>query len=409
MKTFVAFKQALEASLSSVRTVGTETLVLKEAAGRVLAADLASLVDCPSTSTSGVDGYAVRSGDLDGASPKTPVALKVAGRAAAAMPFDKALRSGECVRLTTGAPLPDGADAVVAEEHCQERRQLVICSRAARPGSHVLERGRDVRKAQTTARCGATLVPAVLGLVAAAGHVQVPVYRLPQVTVIAAGDEVVLPGTPLSPGKLYASNLVEISAWLTCFGLPFRTERVPDRKETIRDVLQRYLPVTDVFLTCGGAWGSEKDLVLDAAQSLKWEGLYHRVRMYPGKPTGYGLLAGKPLFLLPGSPPANEMAFLQLALPTMMKMSGAPTGVFPLVTAGLAESVCGGSEGTHFIHARIQRDKSGFSALPLRMKSRIQSMAWKNAIIVLPEGCSRLAKGQRTHLQLMTPYLVEEP
>jgi molybdopterin molybdotransferase len=242
-------------------------------------------------------------------------------------------------------------------------------------------------------------------LIAAAGLGTVHVHRLPRAAVIATGDEVVAPGDPLPEGKLYASNMVEICSWLAIHRLPFETAIIRDRLDDIRTAIQNRLDRTDVFITSGGAWGSEKDLILQVASSMGWKGIYHRVRMGPGKPAGFGLLDGKPFFVLPGGPPSNEMAFLQLALPALMKMKGSDPKIFPLVPARLASAVTGEREWTEFIHARLQRADGELWVSPARLKSRLRSMAEKDALIVIPEDRAEIRAGETVDVQLLRPHL----
>jgi molybdopterin molybdotransferase len=160
-----------------------------------------------------------------------------------------------------------------------------------------------------------------------------------------------------------------------------------------------------VFISSGGAWGSEKDLVLQVAVDMAWQGIYHRVRMGPGKPVGFGLLDGKPFFVLPGGPPSNEMAFLQLALPALLKMKGTDPEIFPRVHARLASAVAGERGWTEFIHARLQRRNGVLWAAPARLKSRLRSMAEKEALIIIPEDRAEVPAGETVEVQLLQPNL----
>ncbi len=218
--------------------------------------------------------------------------------------------------------------------------------------------------------------------------------------VIATGDEVVAPGKPLPEGKLYASNMVEICSWLSLLGLDYEAELVPDRKEDIASAITKHLPQVDLFLTSGGAWGSEKDLILDVVESLNWQGRYHRVRMGPGKPVGFGLLQDKPFFFLPGGPPSNEMAFLQLAVPAVLKMTGGDPVLFPLASARLAKTVTGKKTWTDFVHARLENREDQLWVHPARLKSGLQSMARKEALIIIPEDRDELTAGETIAIQL---------
>jgi molybdopterin molybdotransferase len=197
--------------------------------------------------------------------------------------------------------------------------------------------------------------------------------------------------------------MVEIGAWLRLHGIPFETAVVGDRREDIRAAIESRLETSEVFITSGGAWGSEKDLILQVAAGMGWTGVYHRVRMGPGKPVGFGLLRGRPFFVLPGGPPSNEMAFLQLALPALLKMKGARPELFPLTPARLAETVSGEKGWTEFIHARLEERGGALWVHPARLKSRLKSMAEKEALIVIPEERDAIPAGETIHVQRLAP------
>ena len=157
----------------------------------------------------------------------------------------------------------------------------------------------------------------------------------------------------------------------------------------------------DLFLTSGGAWGSEKDLILDVVESLNWQGLYHRVRMGPGKPVGFGLLQNKPFFFLPGGPPSNEMAFLQLAIPAILKMTGGNPAFFPFASARLAQTVKGKKTWTDFVHARLENRENQLWVHPARLKSGLQSMAGKEALIIMTLYSPFMCAGHTSDLQII--------
>ena len=230
---------------------------------------------------------------------------------------------------------------------------------------------------------------------------EVSVYRNPRVVVIASGDEVVPPGTPLKAGKLYASNMMEIRSWLNVFGIDCRVEIVADRQSEIEGAISQYLDQTDVFLTSGGAWGSEKDLMLKVVHAMGWQGIFHRVRMGPGKPVGFGLLEDRPFFILPGGPPSNEMAFIQLALPALLKMMGSSKMALPEISARLQSDVTGADRWTNFIHADLTYDGQQPAVTPIKLPSRLKSMAQKNAIVILPEGIAHLKTGMPVRTQIL--------
>lgn len=402
MKTFIGFKEALEITLANVKEGPAEVLPLERLTGRILAEHITSRVDCPSVSSSRKDGYAVQSPDLADASEKNPVTLEVVGKITAGESAAIKITGGQAVRITTGAPLPRGADAVLAEEFCRRTENKIIAINTANSGRNVLEQGKDIKREEPVAGKGSRLNPALIGLLAAAGHEAARVYSLPRVGVIATGDEIIAPGKPLPEGKLYASNMVEIGSWLSLLGLAYRTDLVSDRTAHISDAISTVLPDVDFLITSGGAWGSEKDLILEVVKELGWQGLYHRVRMGPGKPVGFGILQHKPFFFLPGGPASNEMAFLQLAVPALLKMSGGNRILFPLASARLSESVRGKEGWTDFVHARLENRDDQLRVHPAKLPSALQSMAQKDALIIIPEDRDQLAAGETIAVQLLS-------
>ena len=409
MKTFIGLKEALDLTLANVHRGPTETLPLSRLTGRILAENIISLVDCPSISSSRKDGYAVQSMDLAGASEENPVNLKVVGSLVAGETSGLKISKGQAVRITTGAPLPDGADAVLSEEFCQRTEDIISAINTAEAGRNIQVRGKEIRRKEPVAGQGSKLTPALIGLLAAAGHDSAKVYSHPRVAVIATGDEVVAPGRPLPEGKLYASNMVEICSWLSLLGLDYTTQLVSDRKEDIENAITKHMPDVDLFLTTGGAWGSEKDLILDVVEKLNWRGLYHRVRMGPGKPVGFGLLQNKPFFFLPGGPPSNEMAFLQLAIPALLKMTGDHPVRFPFASARLAKTVNGKKTWTDFVHARLENREDQLWVHPARLKSGLQSMARKEALIIIPEDREEILADEAIDVQILHRHKINRP
>jgi molybdopterin molybdotransferase len=280
---------------------------------------------------------------------------------------------------------------------------VIAAHHIAEEGRNLLKRGTDVRQGERVSAKGEKLSPALIGLLASAGLDRAPVYRAPKVTVIASGDEIIAPGKPLNDGQLYASNMIEICSWLTFYGFSHSAVLVGDSEHEIHSAITSRLSEADAFVTSGGAWGSERDLILAVVEKLDWLGIYRRVRMGPGKPVGFGLLAQKPFFILPGGPPSNEMAFLQLALPAIMKMKGETDFSFPTARAQLAETVRGHRDWTQFIHARLQEDNHQLVVTPAKLKSRLVSMARKDALIIIPEGWEEWMAGDIIEVQLLNP------
>lgn len=401
MKRGISLAEALELTFAHIAPLGAETMTLEHIAGRVLSREVVSNVDSPSVDASLKDGYAVQSGDVENAGETSEVILRVVGRAAAGVESTVQVGPGQAARVTTGARLPRGADAVLAEEFATESGDRLICRKTAEPGRNVLERGTDIGRGQVAARAFDHVTPALVGLLATAGIDRVEVFRNPVVCVMATGEEVVAPGKPLPEGSLYASNITEICAWLSQYGIPYRVCFAGDTEPDMVSAIADQMDHVDAFISSGGIWGSEHDLMLKVLEAQEWEGVYHRVRIGPGKAIAFGLLRGRPFFCLPGGPPSNEMAFLQIALPGVLRMCGHTGPAFPTVAARLARSVSGVGHWTQFVHAKLEKEVGDLMAVPLRQKSRLQMMAQKDGLICIPEGCEELSEGAMVPVQVL--------
>jgi molybdopterin molybdotransferase len=402
LKEGVGFYEALELILERIPRMPTEIIGLADLPGRVLAADVEALVDSPNRDVSLKDGYAVRSSDLTAATENHPALLRLAGSKGAGDPAGSPLLPGTAVRVTTGASVPADADAVLAEEFAREESGRVICTRDAGPGRNILFKGTDVGSGRTIALAGERLTPGLVGLLAAAGLNSAKVFGRPRTAVLGTGDEVIAPGLPLKPGQLYASNMVETAAWIGYLGFPQPEVRVaPDDRDEILSALRDIFARCDAMITSGGAWSSERDLMFRLLNHLGWEPIFQRVRLGPGKAAGFGLLEGKPVFILPGGPPSHEAAFLLLALPGLAAMTGRREPVFPTVRAVLTEPVEGRAEWTQVVHAELTSCNGGWSVKPIKWKSRLSSMARKNSYIVLPEGIGRKERGEAVEAILL--------
>lgn len=408
MKKEIGFSQALELTFSNISPLDTETLPLEQLTDRILAEDVVSAVDSPSVNASLKDGYAVRSQDIQGAGQSAAVTLLLAGSVTAGALTSLHVGPGQAIRVTTGAPLPQGADAVLAEEFTQLSGQRLACHNTAEPDRNILKKGTDIQKGQAVAKAFDRVTPPLVGLLATAGIDRATVFKSPVVCVMATGDEVVAPGKPLPEGKLYASNITEICAWLSQHRIESRVCFAKDTEADVVSAIRQQMGHADVFISSGGIWGSEKDLMLKVLESLNWKGIYHRVRMGPGKAVAFGFLENKPFFCLPGGPPSNEMAFLQIALPGVLKMRGHLRPRFPVVTARLAETVSGVGHWTQFIHAEVKKEAAELVVMPLQQKSRLQTMAGKNALICIPEGTEVLDAGSLIEVQLLDTRVLRE-
>jgi molybdopterin molybdotransferase len=405
---YLGYAEAFASVVDAVPRLEPEELSLDMGVGRIAAEDVVARISYPSQDVSLKDGYAVISGDIAAASPENKIGLEVIGAAFAGAAFKGEIRTGQAVKICSGAPIPLGVEAVLSEEFCEELSPgRIAVSADAGPGRNILRAGAEVKTGATIVERGGLLLPGYLGLAAAAGTHTVSVYRRPRAAVIGVGDEVVAPGENLSPGQLYASNLVTMEAWLASFSISCASSVVPDDAAAIQRELARCIGEADVLLTSGGAWGSERDLVVGALGDLGWEPVFYHVRMGPGKGIAFGRWRDKPVFCLPGGPASNEMAFLQLALPGILRMSGDTRHPLQTVPARLTEDVAARHRAwTEFKDATLARDESGDYTVSLyRHRSRLQAIASAHGLVCVPEGTDGLPAGQVVPVQVLSPRL----
>jgi molybdopterin molybdotransferase len=397
----ISYNEAYQLTIKHIQVLGEEEVALISAVDRITASNLTGRVDSPSADVSLKDGYAVHSNDIVKASDDTPVTLRLTGKVAAGGTWQGWIGSGEAVRVLSGAPIPDGADAVISEEFTQLSNEMLLVTNDAHLGRNILAKGSDVSNGELLVEKGVRLNPPTVGLLAAAGFQFIPVVRLPRVAILATGDEVIAPGDPMRPGNLYASNLVTLAAWCVRYGFTVETFIARDDEVAIREKLFICLHGYDAVLTSGGAWSGERDLVVRLLDELDWKKVYHRVRIGPGKAVVFGMCRGKPVFCLPGGPPSNHMAFLQLALPGLQKMSGVQEAGLPVRLLRMADSVSGQLDWTQFVHGRLEETFDLPWFYPLNPPSRLQMMSAADAIVKIPEGQELVEQGKVVAGQIM--------
>lgn len=399
----IGYEQALELALKNVSPLGQETIPIDRAAGRIISRSVPALVDSPSVHASFKDGYAVVSLDLVDAGPENPVKLEIVGHAATGEASAAVVGPGTTVRILSGAALPPGADAILAEEFVTVDGNFIHAMADAEPGRNILEKGCDVCCHDILAEEGDRLTPQRIGLLVAGGIADVPVFRIPRIGLLATGSEILLPGRPIAPGKVYASNMLLQQAWFSARGIPSRVMASGDSVASISDAIRKLHAESDVIITSGGAWKGDRDLVVGALESMGWRRIFHRVRMGPGKAVGMGALDGKPVFCLPGGPASNESAFIMIALPAVMKMAGFRHFPYMSLEGKLEKSVSGQADWTQFLQCDIVARAPEILLRPGKLRSRLFAMARADAVLTIPEGVFRIPAGATVPFICLNP------
>ncbi len=374
----------------------TETVDLLHVAGRVLAEDVTALLDVPGFDRTTVDGYAVLAADTFGAGAAVPAELTVAGdvRMGEAPAFR--LQSGQCARIATGGMLPSGADAAVMVEHCEEDAGVCLVFQGVAPGENITRRGDDVKAGSSVLQKGTTLSAARIGVLASLGIQSVPVFQKPRIAVLSTGDE--LAKGDAKPGQVQDINSFLLSAAIEqsgCTAVPLGA--VPDDRDAICRALERGLENADMVLISGGSSAGTRDMTVDILRQYG-DVLFHGVAMKPGKPTIFGMAAGKPVFGLPGHPLAAYFVFRLLVREAIGELLSLPPDK-PFAVRPLAVNVPSNHGREEFLC--VKTDENG-RLVPLHTKSGIISvLAGADGFIRIPRDTEGLQKGEETELYLL--------
>lgn len=314
--------------LRAVARLDTEQVDLRSAAGRTLAVDVVAVRDVPTFDNSAMDGFAVRFSDVQGAAPQAPVVLEIVGDVPAGFASDPDLHPGQAVRLMTGAPVPSEADTVVPFEDTREglsdpSGRITVVGSPTQRGRHVRSRGEDIASGDLLLRAGTRLGALQVAAALSVGHVAVEVTRTPRVAILSTGDELVTDGSDLAPGQIPESNGPMLAALARAAGaMVVEAGSVGDDDASLLRVIDELSTTADVVVLTGGVGTGTRDVVKSA---LGGAGLmdFHRVRMQPGKPQGFGVTpSGQLLFGLPGNPVSAAVSWEVFVRPALLALQG---------------------------------------------------------------------------------------
>jgi len=391
------YEEALARVISAVPAPASESIALAEADGRFLAQDILSPIDLPPFDNSAMDGYAVRAVNVASAKLNSPVRLRLVGRVAAGEKFLGDVTSGTCVRLFTGSPLPNGADAVVMQEDTKADGAApneVFVLESVKPWENVRFQGEDIKKTATVAAKGDAITVGRLALLAATGNVEVAVSRRPTVGILATGSELKEPGQLLAPGQIYESNRPAIAALARKAGaIPQVYPLVTDVLEATQIALSNAFKECDMVITSGGVSVGEMDFVKRALAELGGELQFWKVTIKPGRPFVFGRLPCSPnrlssvddklFFGLPGNPVSALVTFLLLVRPAILRWQGASNVALARHSAVLAEPLENPGERRHYMRVRISTDGKCHSA-GTQASHILSSFAVANGLVDIP-------------------------
>lgn len=384
----MTLEEAQERVLGRAKPLPAEPVPIGGAAGRVVAEDVRAIVDLPPFASSAMDGFAVRSGDL-------PATLRIVGESAAGEPFEGRLDSGCAAVISTGAVVPEDADAVVPVERVVQFANSVEISQAVQPRAHIRPRGGDVAAGEVVVPAGATFTPARLAAAAAAGVAVVSCRRRPRVCVLATGSELVAPGEELRPGQIYEANGLMLGAALAAAGAEVVVEpSVADDEAILREAVERGL-ACDVLVTSGGVSVGEHDLVRAIGRELGVEEVFWRVSIKPGKPVSFGVRGETLVFGLPGNPVSALVGCELFVKPALRALQGLAEKLPRLEAGRLGVGLRRNSERDEFVRARVLPDGDGVVLEPIvgQESHMIVRSSSADALVHVPRGNGELAAG----------------
>jgi len=396
-KALISLDEALAICMGAASPIeGVETLGLRGAPGRVAASAVSAKISVPLTDCAAMDGYAVKASNTFGSGRFKPKVLRRIDTVYAGGVPRKRVVGGTCIEVATGSTIPPGADAVVKVEDTERKGDAISVYTPVHPGENVSGEGEDIKRGEQVVAKGDLLSPARIGALAAVGAAGVRVYRKPVVAVLTTGDEIVEPGGPIRPGRVYDINAFTLSAVVEQNGgLTKRFPRVPDDIKSLRNSLAKAAKC-DLVVFSGGSSVGEKDLIMDVLKELG-EVRFHGVAVKPGKPTVLGRVGETPVLGMPGYPTSCLSNAYMLLAPMLRNMARLPPKHEEIVEAPISRRLVSTIGRVEFHTVKIEKGK----AVPVYKESgAITSMANADGYIKIPANVDLIEAGEKVQVIL---------
>ena len=393
----ISLEQALNILMDHVTHGKTERKTLEDCLGLVLSEDVYALLDMPPFSRSAQDGYALCSKDSIGATGENPVKLKVTGKIYAGDHLDVQVRPGEAVRIMTGAMIPDGADCVLRQEDTDEGEDVVQIYKEVESGCSICFKGEEYKKGQTLLHAGTKIDAAALAVASGNGIMELPVYERVKAAVVSSGSEVVEPGTPLTPGKIYNTNTIYMKARLSQLGARvMMTRTVGDDLEVMAEALKEAADQAELVVTTGGVSVGQKDLTEEALLSIGAKILFHGIAIKPGMPTLAAEKDGVLFIGLSGNPFSAAIPFEMFVREILSLKMGDPDLKLRRETLTAVTGFSKNSRRRRFLRGKAEGKEVW---LPdQQANGQMRSMVGCNCLIEIPAGSGPVKAGDKVEV-----------
>jgi molybdopterin molybdotransferase len=399
----ISADQALQIVLENVAPLGVERIPILDALGRVLAENISSSRDIPGFDNSAMDGYAVRAADLASASEANPVKLRVVETAGAGQMPSRRVGAGETVRTMTGAPIADGADAIIQVERTRGSGDVVEFLAPAEVRGFIRPRGEDLRLGELVMSPGKKLTPADLGMLASVNRAMVEVIRRPRVAIVATGDELVDVDQAPAGAQVVNSSAYALAGAVREAGAEAVILKVArDVAGEIRDRLAEAMTF-DAVLSTGGVSVGQFDHVKGALDELGMRQLFHGVAQKPGRPLKFGTVGYRPIFGLPGNPVSTLVCFYLYARPALLKLSGHRRVGLPRINARCAVDIRTSKDLTEFVRVKLDREGDSWRATPTGNQGSgiLSSLSRADGLLIGPSTETILKAGAQATVLLL--------
>ena len=399
----ISADQALHIVLENVAPLGIERNPILGALGRVLGEEIRSSRDIPGFDNSAMDGYAVRAADLAKASEANPVKLAVVETVGAGQMPTRPVGAGQAVRTMTGAPVAEGADAIIPVERTRGSGDTVEFLAAVEKGAFIRPRGEDLRLGELVMLAGKTLTPADLGTLASVNRAMVEVIRRPRVAIVATGDELVDVDQPPVGAQVVNSSAYALAGAIREAGAePTILKVARDDAREIRDRLAEAMTF-DAVLSTGGVSVGQFDHVKGALDELGMRQLFHGVAQKPGRPLKFGTVGYRPVFGLPGNPVSTLVCFYLYARPALLKMKGTKRVGLPRLQARCSVDIKTSKDLTEYVRVKLERDGDGYTATPTGNQGSgiLSSLSRADGLLIGPSTETILKAGAQATVLLL--------